>query len=187
LLLITLVSARDTAFLLGHGLTVSPSQLSEVWQKAESGLSFALGDELKSANPLRRCLVTYLTCTGIETGYGYFAPNIPDGCKLVFELHYPNGRVEYELPGVSSSAAGLRLISLLDRLAQPDSDPIREYVIKTLVYSVWREHREVTMIRAVFESIRLPTATEFKQGKRESYEVLFAYDFTASTEPPDKQ
>ena len=44
---------------------------------------------------------------GIETGYGYFAPNVPGGYRLVFELHYPDGRVEYELPSVSSAAAGL--------------------------------------------------------------------------------
>ena len=60
-----------------------------------------------ASNPVRQALATYLHIAGIETGYGYFAPNVPGSYKLVFELHYPDGRVEYELPSVSSAAAGV--------------------------------------------------------------------------------
>jgi len=47
-----------------------------------------------------------------------------------------------------------------------------------LAGSVWREHPDVTAIRAVFGSISLPSISEFEQGKRESYEFLYAYDFS---------
>lgn len=177
LLLVTVVCARDTMFLLAHGLTISPAWLRGFWLNGENAISDVLCENLISTNPLRRGLVTYLQAVGIETGYGYFAPNVPDACKLVFELHYPDGRREYELPGVGSSAAGLRVMSLLEQLAQPESGPIREYVIKTLAYSAWRDHPEATMIRAVFGSIKLPSASQFRQGKRETYEVLCAYEF----------
>jgi hypothetical protein len=35
----------------------------------------------------------------------------------------------------------------------------------------------------VFGSIRLPSVNEFERGKRESYEFLYAYDFSLENEP----
>ena len=67
---------------------------------------------------MREALNTYVKLAGIETGYGYFAPNVPGGYRLVFELHYPDGRVEYELPSVRSAAAGLRIAGLLDSIGR---------------------------------------------------------------------
>jgi hypothetical protein len=119
----------------------------------------------------------------IETGYGYFAPNVPGGYRLVFELHYPDGRVEYELPGVNSAAAGLRIASLLDEIGRTRYDPLREYMVKALAASVWREYPGVKTVRAVFGSLNLPSPAEFERGKRESYDFLYAYDFSRTEEP----
>jgi hypothetical protein len=44
----------------------------------------------------------------------------------------------------------------------------------------WREHSDATTIRAIFGSVILPSAPEFEHGKRESYEFLYAYDFSVS-------
>jgi hypothetical protein len=35
----------------------------------------------------------------------------------------------------------------------------------------------------VFGSIMLPSVSEFERGKRESYEFLYAYDFSLREEP----
>ena len=94
---------------------------------------------------------------GIETGYGYFAPNVPGGYKLVFELHYADGRVEYELPRVNSAAAGLRVAGLLDKIGRTRSDALREHLVKMLTSSIWREHPGLKTIRAVFGSVSLPS------------------------------
>jgi hypothetical protein len=91
--------------------------------------------------------------------------------------------VEYELPGVNSAAAGLRVAGLLDEIGRTRSDPLREYIIKTLAASVWRAHPGLKTVRAVFGSLNLPSATEFEHGKRESYDFLYAYDFSLSEEP----
>jgi hypothetical protein len=120
---------------------------------------------------------------GIEAGYGYFAPNVPAGYRLVFELQYPDGRLKYELPSVSSAAAGLRIAGLLDSIGRTPYDALREILVKTLAQSVWREHPDVESVRAIVGSIRLPTAGEFKEGKRESYEFMYAYDFTLENAP----
>lgn len=123
-------------------------------------------------------IATYLHVAGVERGYGYFAPNVPGSYKLVFELHYPDGRVEYELPRVSSAAAGLRVSGLLDEIGRTSYDPLREYLVKIVTRSVWSEHPDAARIRAVFGSLNLPSINEFENGKRESYDFLYAYDFS---------
>ena len=141
-----------------------------------------LGQHLAASNPVRQALATYLHIAGIETGYGYFAPNVPSSYKLVFELHYHDGRVEYELPRVSSAAAGLRIAGLLDKIGRTRYHALREHLVKMLAQSIWREHPEVETIRAVFGSLTLPSVGEFERGKRESYEFLYAYDFSLREE-----
>ena len=182
-LLIIIASCRDLFRLVADGLTILPSSFSIAAQRVETIASRALSQNLPGSNLFRRGLITYLHIAGIERGYGYFAPNIPGGYKLVFELHFADGRVEYELPGVSSAAAGLRVATLLDEIGRSRSDPLREYMVKTLAASVWREHPGVIKIRAVFGSLNLPRAEEFERGKRESYDFLYAYDFSRAEEP----
>jgi len=181
-LLIVLFSCRETLRLVAEGPTILPASSKNFSQKAEKIVSVALGQHLASSNPVRQVVATYLHAAGIEAGYGYFAPNVPGNYKLVFELHYPDGRVEYELPSVSSPAAGLRIASLLDGIGRIKRDVLREHLVKALVQSVWREHPEVNTIRAVFGSITLPSVTEFEGGKRASYEFLYAYDFSLQNE-----
>ena len=101
---------------------------------------------------------------------------------MVFELHFADGRVEYELPGVSSAAAGLRVATLLDEIGRSRSDPLREYMVKTLAASVWREHPDVKKIRAVFGSVTPPDIAEFEQGKAETFQPMFSFDFSLREE-----
>jgi hypothetical protein len=177
-LLIITFSCRDTLGLVAQGPTIFPPSFKRFSQKAETVVSAGLGQHFAASNPVRQALATYLHIAGIEAGYGYFAPNVPGSYKLVFELHYPDGHAEYELPRVSSAAAGLRVAGLLDKIGRTKYDALREILIKMLAQSVWREHPDVTMIHAVFGSISLPSVSEFERGKRESYEFLYAYDFS---------
>jgi hypothetical protein len=186
-LLIITFSCRDTLGLIAQGPTIFPPSFKRFSQKAERSVSAALGQHLAASNPVRQALATYLHIAGIETGYGYFAPNVPGGYKLVFELHYPDGRVDYELPRVNRAAAGLRLAGLLDQIGRTKYDALREVLVKMLAQSVWRDHPDVKTIRAVFGSIGLPSVSEFDHGKRESYEFLYAYDFSLLDEPSESE
>jgi hypothetical protein len=177
-LLVFSFSCRDTVGLIAQGPTILPFWFRSFSQKAEAIVSAALGQRLAASNPVRQAFATYLNLAGIETGYGYFAPNVPGAYKLVFELHYPDGRVEYELPTVGGAAAGLRVAGLLDTIGRTPYDALREHLVKMVAQSIWREHPEVNTVRAVFGSIRLPSLTDFEHGKRESYEFLYAYDFS---------
>jgi hypothetical protein len=182
-LLVVTVSCRDTFRLVAEGPTILPSSFTSFSLKAETTVSVALGQHLAASNPIRQTLATYLHLAGIEAGYGYFAPNVPGSYKLVFELHYPDERVECELPSVSSSAAGLRIAGLLDNIGRTRSDELREVLVKMLAKSIWRQHPEAKTIRAIFGSINLPSVSEFEDGKRESYEFLYAYDFSLYNAP----
>jgi hypothetical protein len=184
-LLILSVSCRETLQLVAQAPTILPSWSKNFSQKAEGTLSVSLGQDLAVSNPVREVLGTYLHVAGIETGYGYFAPNVPGSYKLVFELHYPDGRVEYELPSVSSAAAALRIAGLLDHIGRTRYDTLREVLVRMLARSSWRQHPDVQTIRAIFGSISLPSVSEFEHGKRESYEFLYAYDFSLWEEPAE--
>lgn len=181
--LIIAFSCRDTLRVVAEGPTILPGSFNKVADKAETVLSTALGEKLPASSPMRQALATYLHVAGIEAGYNYFAPNVPGGYKLVFEVHYRDGRVEYELPSITTEAAGLRMAGLLDTIGRTRSDPVREILVKTLAQSVWREHSDVESVRAILGSVTLPNVREFEQGTRESYEFLYAYDFSLTNEP----
>jgi hypothetical protein len=182
------VSSRELSWVLARGITIAPSALKSAWQRAEDLSSAALGQHLAPSNPLRKAIATYLNMAGIEAGYGFFAPNVSDNCKLVFELHYPDGRVEYEVPAVSSEAGGLRVATLLDKMGRPQYAPLQRLIIRMLTYSMWQQHSEAVRIRAVFGAVTLPSIPEFERGVRESNQFLSAYDFDfhePEPNPPD--
>jgi hypothetical protein len=184
LFIIFLASCRDTFWLLAQGYSFLPRSLDTTWGQAQNFAGSALGEHLSFANPVRQFVAAYAHCAGIQSGYAYFAPNVPDSYKIVFELHYPDGRTELELPRVGAAAAGLRLTALLHEIGENRSDRLRGTVIKMLAESVWRDHPEATSMLAVFGHIKLPTTVEFMRGETESYRVVYAYDFSLKSRPP---
>ena len=183
-MLILSFSCRDILRVVAEGPTIVPLSLKNFSQKAQELISIAPAEKPSPSNPLRESVNTYVQLAGIESGYGYFAPNVPGGYTLVFELHYKDGRVEYELPSVRSAAAELRMAGLLDNIGRTPYDELREILLKTLAKSIWRNHPELQRVRAILGSLTLPSVREFEQGKRESYEFLYAYDFSRQDAPP---
>jgi hypothetical protein len=180
--IITAVCFAGVFSLIAAASTVLPSALDQYARKAELIATFFLGKEATAYSPVRRGIATYLHAAGIEAGYTFFAPNIPGYHKLTLELYYADGRVEYESPHMSGKAAGLRLDSLLDRLADNRYEPIREVVVKMLALSVWRERPEVKKIRATFRAVTPPGISDFEHGKGETLQPMFSYDFSLREE-----
>lgn len=187
---IAAISCREIVGFVEHRLTILSDDSIEAVKKIEPLTSAATGESLASTHPVRRALYSYFVLTGIDCGYGYFAPNVPGRNKLVFELRYPDGKVEYALPSVHNKAAALRLVSLLDEIGLSELDRYREDLIRQVARAVWREHPGVLSIHAIFGINLPPTIAEFEQGKRESFKVLNAYNFfrqgdsAASNEEP---
>jgi hypothetical protein len=180
--LVTAVCFAGIFSLVAEGTTILPSGLEKYARKAELITAFVLGKEAAASSPVRQGIATYLHAAGIQSGYSFFAPNIPGYHTLTLELYYADGRVEYESPHVSGRAAALRLTSLLDRLADKRYEPLREVVVKMLALSVWRERPDVKRIRATFEAVSPPGISDFEQGKTESFQPMFSYDFSLREE-----
>jgi hypothetical protein len=168
--------------LVAEGATILPSALGKYARKAELIAAFVLGKEAAASSPIRQGIATYLHAAGIQAGYSFFAPNIPDYHKLTLELYHEDGRVEYESPHVIGRAAALRLDSLLSRLADKRYEPLREVAVKMLALSVWRERPDVKKIRATFGAVNLPSISDFENGKAESFQPMFSYDFSLREE-----
>jgi hypothetical protein len=180
--LITAVCFAGIFSLVAEGTTILPSGLEKPARRAELIAAFLLGKEATVSSPVRQGIASYLHAAGIQSGYSFFAPNVPGYHKLTLELNYVDGRVEYESPHVSGKAAALRLDGLLDRLADERYEPLREVVIKMLALSVWQERPEVKKIHAVFGAVSLPSINDFKDGKVESFQPMFSYDFSLREE-----
>jgi hypothetical protein len=180
--LITAVCFAGIFSLVAEGATMLPSSLGRHARKAELIAALVLGKQAAASNPVRQAVATYLHAAGIQAGYSFFAPNVPDYHKLSLELYCEGGRVEYESPHVRGKAAALRLDSLLDRLADERYEPLREVVVKMLALSIWQERPDVKKIRATFGAVNPPGITDFELGKGESFQPMFSYDFSLREE-----
>ena len=180
--LITAVCFAGIFSLVAEGTTMLPSGLEKGARRAELMAAFVLGKEEAASSPVRQGIATYLHAAGIQAGYSFFAPNIPDYHKLTLELYYEDGRIEYQSPHVSGRAAALRMDSLLSRLADNRYEPLREVVVKMLALSVWRERPDVKKIRATFGAVGLPAISDFEHGETETFQPMFSYDFSLRDE-----
>ncbi len=176
--LLTAVCLAGVFWLIAEGSTILPSAWDEYARKGELGATWCLAKETGPSNPVRRGIATYLHAAGTQAGYTFFAPNVPSQHRLTLELLYEDGRAEYESPHVRGKTAALRLESLLDRLSEERYEPVREVLVKMLAFSVWREHPGVKKVRATFGAVNPPGMNEFEQGKTETFQPMFSFDFS---------
>ena len=183
LTLIAAICARDTFTVLGEGATLLPKRWIALSRRSEVTLQSALAQNLSTYNPVRQGIGAYVNAAGVEAGYGFFAPNIPRANKISFELTHPDGRVTQELPTLHDNPTAFRLASLLDLIGRTKEEGVREGLIKYLVYAIWREHSDVSSIRAILGTIDFPRPDDFARGARQSYRASHVYDFTFEVEP----
>jgi len=169
------VSTRETLWLAANSLANAPAALTGFARAVEPVVAAALGRQLSRTNPFRVGVATYANLAGIETGYGYFAPNIGSPFTLEFEVEYPDHRVD-RLPAPVGSS-GLRFASLLDKIGQATYAPFREVLLRRLAYSVWLNHPDAATVRVILLVNVLPGVTDFKTGEVPSSEVIARYEF----------
>jgi hypothetical protein len=190
LALVGLVSIHETLWLLDQHLTVAGNTFAAGWRELDKLPAAILGNGSSAGNPLRQALATYTNATGIEAGYGYFAPNVPAAHALIFECRYSDGRVGYEAPSVRGAEAQLRLTSLIDQIGRSDSPAWRNALVRMLAGSTWRRHPDAVAMRAFFGATVPPTASAYRAGRREwAFDCLYVFDFDReksqeTTRPP---
>ncbi|MDQ6655206.1 MAG: hypothetical protein M3Y80_05265 [Verrucomicrobiota bacterium] len=178
--LIAIVSLDGTFNLIAAHATFLPRWTESLGADAAAVLGPLVGRTLPRTNPARQLTRAYLHATGIEVGYSYFAPNIPDSYKLVFEVQSADGSVEEELAAAENPESAVRVATLLDEVARTKSDALRELMMKLMAFSVWQQHPDAVSIRAIIGRLQQPTVAEYQAGTRASYEFLYAYDFSMS-------
>jgi hypothetical protein len=185
--LLLAVSCREALWVVARGLTIFPTQTDRLWKSAEAIAGAGLGERLSLSNPLRQAVAGYQHMAGIESGYGFFAPNVTNGYQLAFKIDYADGHSDYEVPSLGSDAAGIRFAGLLDKIGRTSDGSMGETMIRMLTAAKWREHPKAIKIHAVFREVGLPSAEEYEQGGRESYDVLGEYDFEHRKRPEQSQ
>jgi hypothetical protein len=175
---IALVSLRELTWLVANDLTIAPKSWRFPAQKIEEFSLAALGENLDPSNCYHQAVASWLSYSGIQGGYGFFAPNISDSYRLVFEFRFPDGHIEPDLPHVSSEESAVRLAGLLDEIARTRIDPLREALIKLLAEDSWRDHPAAVALRATFSSMDVPAPEAFDTD--ESSHILYVYEFTVA-------
>jgi len=176
--LIAVTCLSGLAWLVENGYTALPRS-AQIYGKRVGALTDAvLGRTLPASNPLPQSLSTYLQVAGIEGSYSFFAPSVSYSYKVVFEIHYQNGEIEYDLPRISERINAVRLSTLLDYIGRTRYEALREVLLKMLTYPTVQEHPKATMIRTIFGLIEEPSVVEGRKGKKESYRVMYVYDFS---------
>ncbi len=181
--MIGLVSCRDVFIAIGEGDTSLPGGASSWAKQVETSVGFLVGGRKTSASLVRQGVETYLNVSGIESGYGFFAPHVPNGYKMVLELHYNDGRVEYEEPHGDAIGTGIRMTSLMDVIGRSQSDEVRAGIIRLLVHSVWSQHEGLENIHVLFGTVRFPSLRDYESGAKYSFQVLNTYTVDAEATP----
>jgi hypothetical protein len=140
----------------------------------------ALGRTLPVQNVVRQTTSSYMHCAGLDAGYSFFAPNVPDSYKVVFEISDSEGNKYYDLPHISRRATAVRLATVLGYIGRNNSETLRELMLKMLTIPIAREYPAAQSIRTIFGYIEEPTIAEARDGHKESYRVICAFDFRLS-------
>lgn len=176
--LIVLVCLHETFSLFRRSPTLAPGAWKGVWEVLDRVPATLFDSGSGGRGWASKTLATYTNASGIEVGYGYFAPNVPLTHALVFECHYSDGRVAYETPALDGAEEQLRLSSLIEEIGQTEYSEWREALVRMLARSTWRRYPQVVSMRAFLGSIAPPTVGEYTAGKRErTFRCLYVYDF----------
>jgi hypothetical protein len=179
---ITLVSTRELSWLVAHGLTTAPASCRSAARALEGFSVAALAENLDPRNTWHQTVATYLNLAGIQGAYGFFAPNVSDAYRLVFEFQSPDGHVEQDLPHVSSEESAVRLAGLFDEIARTHIDVLREALVKLLAAEAWQNHPGAITLRATFRSTSVGPVG--RPSTHSSEQILYTYEFALLQEKP---
>jgi len=177
-LLALCICCWETVWLIGHSSTIVPRFVTQFCLIADATATSIVTKAARHVGPVRQTLNAYLHLAGIQSGYGFFAPNVPDGYKLLFALSYPDGHEDVFSAEAGRVETNVRLARLTDFIGRTQSDIVRENMIKLLAFAAWQRHRNATAIRATLFTLSQPTAEEFLRGQRQTYKQTYEYEFS---------
>src|SRR3954469_11483865 len=175
-LAIATVSCWDIVNLVADGRTMLPRTMGTEAARINQATKPISPRRLARTNPLRQTLIGYAHSAGIESPYTFFAPNVPESLKVMFEIQFLDKRVSYELPRVRSATEGLRLSALIDQAAAKPG-LWRELVLQMLAAGTADDNPNAIQVRVIVAALRFPRPSDYVKGAEPSYQFVCSYDF----------
>ena len=153
-------------------------------EQVESGLpthSQDIIDALKILTPNRSNLFfetvsLYSEISGTNTGYGFFAPDLPSSTIVEFEITDTTG-YKYIVPTLLNTREGMeRFKSGIDFFKQFEN--FREVIMRSWALRVFEQHPDAKYVTVVIKREDLPSIAQYKKGKRTKQTELFKYNFS---------
>ncbi|MCZ4244349.1 hypothetical protein [Pedobacter punctiformis] len=119
----------------------------------------------------------YLAYTGTETGYGFFAPNVPTSYKLVFEYTLKDHSKVTMIPQISSHEIGLRLCNYYETIGKTNVEILRNALIKFMLQEQMKGLNNVVSAKAIFGLVLTPALKNYSQSNQTAYQFLYAYEY----------
>lgn len=170
------VSCWDILDLVATGKTMLPPAIAAPANQLSGAMQFISPRQLPRLNPIRQTIIGYAHMAGVESPYTFFAPNVPESLRVIFEIQFPDNRVVYDVPHVESHTEGLRLSALVDQAAaQPGL--WRDVVLQMLAASAADMNPDAIRIRVVVAALKFPAPGDYLTGADLSYRYVCSYDF----------
>jgi hypothetical protein len=165
------ICAGETARLIRSGLTVVPIT------RVRAASSLELPARSTAARWLVRLRRTYLHAAGVESGYGFFAPNIPPFYRLSVTVGDEHGTLQQGILSPTRGEKDLRLASFLDSLGRRAGGDVRNVMFTLLGEALFAEHPRAASIRVQVDKVTRPDIRRFRRGEKETTELAYAYEF----------
>lgn len=170
------VSCSDIVEIIGTNRTVLPGTLAQRVHKLSNRISGGWSGQLVPSNFFGQTLTSYCHITGIDAPYSFFAPEVAEAVKVVFEIHFPDQQISYQLLSLRSRSEALRLDVLIDQAAAKPGF-WRDVVLQMLAASAANKNPEATKIQVMIASLKIPRPADYRNGVQPSYEPICSYNF----------
>jgi hypothetical protein len=143
-------------------------------KKYDKPYAFTLSEEIIKWEPVS----AFLTYTGLDTGYGFFAPNVASDFILMFELKDKHGKVTQNriMPNFKNKESIVRYTSVfnmfLDKIAaegvEKKENKYQQYldvILKQIAINVKKQNPNTDKISAKLYLYDYPSLENFKKNK----------------------
>jgi hypothetical protein len=178
LLLATLTAGRDILKVIAAGDTILPA-----WCERQAAAVLPRGIRPaglpKSAGTAIAAFVNgYLGASGIQGGYGFFAPNVPPAHQINLEIELANGRVRQSSVAAHSEGGAVRVATLIEFISRVEDERVRVGLIKYLVYAAMRGYDDPVGAQVNLTELNIPSPAKYAAGERLSIRSVHQYAFT---------
>lgn len=131
-------------------------------------------------------VTVFITYTGFDTGYGFFAPNVASDFVLMFDIRDSLGQTIYQsaMPRFNQKESSVRYTSIynmfLDKIGKQEQQEGNKYleyldiVIRQIALSVKKDYPSAAHVNARLYLYDFPSMERYRLGDRKEKAVLIS-------------